>query len=46
MTQTANKYKYLPIKSDTKAELDTIGRKGQTYDQLISQLIRKWKEEN
>lgn len=46
MTQIANKYKYLPIKLETKIQLDTIGRKGQTYDQLVSELIKKWREKN
>lgn len=34
------------VKKSTKEELSTVGKKGQTFDQIISELLKKWNEEN
>jgi len=32
------------IKKETRNGLQQIGRKGQTFDQIISELLKKWDE--
>jgi len=45
MTQKTQKYKYVPIKAQTKIHLDNLAKKGQTYDQILRLLIEKWHEQ-
>lgn len=46
MVQKISKYRYIPVKRETKDELDRLGNKGQTYDELVTDLIEKWRKEN
>jgi len=34
------------LNKDTRDDLKKIGQKGQTYDDLIQELIKKWNDEN
>ncbi len=34
------------LNKDTRDDLKKIGQKGQTYDELIQKLIRKWNDAN
>ena len=34
------------LDKDTRDDLKKIGQKGQTYDDLIQELIKKWNDEN
>jgi len=34
------------LNKDTKDDLKKLGQKGQTYDDLIQELIKKWNDEN
>jgi len=36
----------IAISKLTKEQLSAFGKKGQTFDQIISELIKKWNEEN
>ena len=36
------KYVTIALTPDTKAKLDSTGRKGQTYDQIVQELLLKW----
>lgn len=46
MVHKVSNYKYIPVKRETKDDLDRLGNKGQTYDQLVVELIKKWRESN
>ncbi len=34
----------IPVKPDTKAELDSIMPKAWTYDQIVTNLVAMWKK--
>jgi len=40
------KYVTIPITPETKSKVDDVGRKGQTYNQIIQELLSKWSFEN
>lgn len=46
MTQKISRYKYVLVKKEIKAELDKLRNKGMTYDELVEELIKKWREQN
>jgi len=39
------RFENVAIRPQTKTRLNEIGRKGQTYDQIIKELLSKWKFE-
>jgi hypothetical protein len=36
----------IALKRQTKEELAKLGKKDQTFDQIIRELLKKWEEEN
>ena len=34
------------LSKDTRDHLKKLGKKGQTYDDLIQELIKKWRDDN
>ena len=42
----AKKFENVAIIPQTKVRLNEIGKKGQTYDQIIQELLSKWDFEN
>ena len=44
MSVKISKYETIPVLPATKTDVDEYGRKGQTYDEIISGLLRKSKK--
>jgi len=39
------KFETIALNPETKEKLNQLGKKGQTYDQIIKELLSKWKFE-
>ena len=46
MNKNKSNYKTIPLVNNTKLRLNSFGKKGQTYDEILNELLDQIEQEN